>query len=83
MNLMSIGSSVCFLGLAYSFIGSTLFIAKQLGWGWAIAAFFLAPATIPIAPIYKWIAMGDPWLFIFSYGLIAVGAAFVFISSKE
>ena len=63
------------LGSAFGFIGGLAFIAKQLGLGWAVVAFFLAPATIPIAPIYKWVAMGDASLFLWSYGLAAAGVA--------
>lgn len=81
--ISSVGSGAIFLGMAVGFVGGLSFIGKQLGFWWAVAAFFLAPATIPIAPIYKWLAMGDSGLFIWSYGLAAAGLVLLLIPSSE
>lgn len=81
--IQSFATATIFLGMFVGFVGGLMFIGKQLGFWWALVAFFLAPATIPIAPIYKWIAMGDGKLFMWSYGLGALGVALSFIPSSK
>lgn len=80
MKFSSIGVTLITAGSIFGFVGGLSLIAKNLGFIWAVVAFFLAPATIVIAPIYQWAGMGDASLFMWSYGLCVMGAVLAFIS---
>ena len=79
MKISDFSNASMLLGLAFGYIGGVLFFANHFSFVVGIFAFLLPPVTVIVAPIYKWIALGDPKLFIWSYGLILFG----FVISKR